>query len=633
MLIGIRTCGVVLLLGFSSLIVSFANAQPSGANRRWKGYAILGSGHLTAVYSDDPRITCLTHQKGIQHFYFGDYTADYVASTSFDLLNRNGQPMAPSGDDAVGMKNFFTTQTRTPLANGSLRTVLCFVHQEDAAVLSLNASGAGAKSRYKFQAVLKKEVQTDRRITLTSLHEKDNIAIAIWSNGTALAVVPKAPHDKVGVTSSSVVVTGSRDNQPHAEVLLIPATSAADAIAKARAFRQKADIEAEATKHWNAWMNAGVLPVFQLNDPMAGEYLEAYKRNIYCVKAANLNGQIPADITGQFVTNQMPQLYPRDAMMCARVLLLTGHLEEARQVIEFWANKNIPMKTVGEWYARYDANAKPVDAGSGARFDEPEWDANGYYIYLLTEYHRLKGVWLASPTFIYELADFLVSHISSNGLLQEGGIVEWTGYLPATNMICSAALQSAARIAREFGNEQKAVAYTATAQRITAALPEMFDTTRQTYADVRSASKKGEHGESIAGQPGEKTYLWDTTANVGLLWGYPDHRAIQLSNAFYEKNTVKLGGGVQYFDTPDAGLAEYGHDVFFFTTAAAAQVQAHYRRHQAAKGFVDWMLRNANSYGLMPERIHLDGKDCSPASPLSWCCAEFAAAVLLLSRL
>lgn len=298
-------------------------------------------------------------------------------------------------------------------------------------------------------------------------------------------------------------------------------------------------------------MSDGVLPVFKHHDPRAEEYLEAYRRNIYCVKAANLNGQIPADITGQFVTNNMPQLYPRDAMMCARVLLMTGHLEEARQVIEFWANPKIPMKTVGEWYARYDANAKPVDAGSGARFDEPEWDANGYYIYLLTEYHRLKGVWLANPKLIYELADFLVAHLSPNGLLREGGIVEWTGYLPATNMICSAALQNAAKIAREFGNEAKATAYSAAAQKISAALPEMFDSTRQTYADVRFTSKKGPNGESLADQMGDKTYLWDTTANVGLLWGYPDHRAIQLSNAFYEKNTVKLNGGMQYFDTPD----------------------------------------------------------------------------------
>jgi hypothetical protein len=35
----------------------------------------------------------------------------------------------------------------------------------------------------------------------------------------------------------------------------------------------------------------------------------------------------------------------------------------------------------------------------------------------------------------------------------------------------------------------------------------------------------------------------------------------------------------------------------------------------------------------MPERIFLDESDCSPASPLSWCSAEFAAALLLWSRL
>jgi GH15 family glucan-1,4-alpha-glucosidase len=631
MLIGIRT-GCVVLLTCLAGSCSLAQAQPAVAKHLWKGYSILGSGHLTAVYSDDPRIVALTHEKGIQHFYFGDFAADYVASTSFDLVSQSGKPPVPAEDDRVGMKNFFTTQTRSPLTNGTQKTVLCFVHPDDAVVLSLSAPGMGAKNRYKFEAVLRKDIQTDRQITLTSLQVKDDIALAVWSNGAVLAIVPKAPHGRISVTSSSVVVAGSLDSQTQTEVLLIPANSEADAIAKARAFQQKKDIEAEAAKHWNSWMNAGVLPVFKPNDPMAGEYLEAYKRNIYCVKAANLNGQIPADITGQFVTNNMPQLYPRDAMMCARVLLLAGHLEEARQVIEFWANPKIPMKSVGEWYARYDANAKPVDGGSGARFDEPEWDANGYYIYLLTEYHRLKGVWLASPQFIYELSDFLIAHLSPNGLLQEGGIVEWTGYLPATNMICSAALQNAAKIARESGNEAKARAYAGAAQKIFAALPEMFDTMRQTYADLRSASKKGEHGESIAGQPGEKTYLWDTTANVGLLWGYPNHEAIRLSNAFYDKNTVKLEGGMQYFDTPDAGLAEYGHDVFFFTTAAAAQYQALYGTRTAAKGFVDWMLRNANSYGLMPERIHLDGKDCSPASPLSWCCAEFAAAVLLVSR-
>lgn len=104
-----------------------------------------------------------------------------------------------------------------------------------------------------------------------------------------------------------------------------------------------------------------MLLAFRSGDRQAGQYLEAYKRNLYCVKSADLNGQLPADITGQFVTNNMPQLYPRDAMMCARVLLLTGHAEEAKQIIEFWAKPDIPMKSPGEWHARYDAHGKAVD--------------------------------------------------------------------------------------------------------------------------------------------------------------------------------------------------------------------------------------------------------------------------------
>ena len=183
------------------------------------------------------------------------------------------------------------------------------------------------------------------------------------------------------------------------------------------------------------------------------------------MKAATLNGQIPADITGQFVTNNMPQLYPRDAMMCARVLLLTGHAQEARDVIEFWANARIPRKSTGEWYARYDAHGKAVDGGSGARFDEPEWDANGYFIYLLKKYHESQGVWLADRRLLYEVADFLVHHIGENGLLEEGGIVEWTGYLPATNMICAAALRSAAQMAVEFGDSERAKTYAASSSK------------------------------------------------------------------------------------------------------------------------------------------------------------------------
>jgi GH15 family glucan-1,4-alpha-glucosidase len=622
---GIAFRGLAVLLAAATLCLAQQNQQ----KRPWKGYSILGNGHLTAVYSDDSRITGLTRGKGVQHLYFKDYTADYVASTSFDLLDGKGR----AGASEIGMKNFFTAQTVTSSADGSSTRTLCFVHPEDAVILALNVTNTNAP-RYRFVIRLRNEIKTDTTVRLASLQPAGGVMTAAWSNGTVLAIASKSSNDKVTARGSSIFVTGNLAEQNHrAEIWLIPASSQSEALAKVRTLQQDPDVETTAKSYWESWMNRGTLPAFSNDNPKAAAYLDAYKRNLYCVKAANLNGQIPADITGQFVTNHMPQLYPRDAMMCARVLLLTGHPQEAREVIEFWANRQIPMKTPGEWYARYDARAKAVDGGSGARFDEPEWDANGYYIYLLEKYHESQGVWLADRNLIYQLADFLVHHVGQNGLLEEGGIVEWTGYLPATNMISAAALQTASKLAHEFGDDAKAQTYAEASRKISSALPQMFDQSRQVYADVRSTGKKGPKGQSLTGQSGEKTYLWDTTSSVGVIWGYPNHREMELSNVFYAKNTVKLDGGMQYFDSPDRGLASYGHAVFFFTTAAASQYQSLYGNKAAAESFIDWMIRNANSYGLMPERIYLDGSDCSPASPLSWCSAEFAAAVLLCSRI
>lgn len=612
-----------------------AFSQETTLRHAWEGYAILGNGHLTAVYSDDPRITQLTHARGIQHLYFGDYTADYVASTSFQLMDQNGVPIsAVDTEPTVGMKNFFTAQTQTSLPNGASQTVLCFVHPDDAVVLSVSAGGSSHEAPFKFEVQLRNPIKTDRTVTLLSLDVQQNTALATWSNGTVLAILPTSHDAQTKVTESSAVISGLvKGNGGVEQVLLIPGSSKADVLSKVRTFRQNTNIESEANEFWNGWISSGKLPAFKAETGDAAQYLEAYKRNLYCVKSANLNGQIPADITGQFVTNNMPQLYPRDAMMCARALLETGHAAEAKQVIAFWANRKIPMKTPGEWYARYDAHAKAVDAGSGARYDEPEWDSNGYFIYLVSRYHKQTSVWLAQKALLYELADFLVNHLDRNGLLYEGGIVEWTGYLPATNMICSEALKEAAELADQAGDRRRAESYRKGSSTIAHAMEQMFDSTRQTYADVRFAQSKGANNQSIGNKSGQKLYLWDTTANVGIIWGYANHHEMELTNDFYAKNTVKLDGGMQYFDSTDPGLAEYGHGVFFFTTAAAAEYQLLQGNASAGKGFLDWMLRNANSYGLMPEHISPDGQHCSPASPLSWCSAEFAAAVLLWSQL
>jgi hypothetical protein len=611
------------LIGFSSAL--FAQDAPSVGLPPWKGYAIVGNGRLSAVYSDDARISAATGKQGIQHFYVDNYTVDYIASTSFTLDGAENDARV----DSIVLEDPYTALSRRAIPAGGIREVRCFAHPDDAIILQFTTSGVNQKSSYRCRIDLRQRLVTDRVTSLSSLTTGTGYAIALWSNKVVLMITPKSADSKIEVQDSIVYVYGRVIDRAPIEIIITAPATVKTGRAKAALLKSERDLHGRASGFWESWMQRGNIPAFKGGREENARYLNSFKRNLYAVKSACIRGQIPADITGQFVTNNMPQLYPRDAMMCARVFLLTGHFEEAKSVIEFWARPDIPKKSKGEFYARYDANAKAVDAGSGARFDEPEWDANGYFIQLLHQYYAAKNAWLADKSIVYDLADFLVDHIDQRGLLYEGGIVEWTGYLPATNMTCAAALKTAAEMALSFGDKDRSGTYANASATITTALPKMFDREKETYASVRFHGVKAEGNYSLSSRIQDTLYLWDTSLNFGVLWGYPDHPAVVASNKFFQNNTVVLGGGMQYFDATDnAWLAAYGHDAFFFTTAAAAQYHARWGDAGTAKSHIDWMMKYANVYGLMPERIFLNQTDCSPATPLSWCCAEYAAALL-----
>jgi GH15 family glucan-1,4-alpha-glucosidase len=597
--------------------------------KRCPGFAILGNGSVCAVYSDHPGPFPKSTLRGIQHFYYRDFTTDYIASTSFQILDETMSlwgPKRPSADSVV-MENFYTALTMSPLPERGQLETRALAHPSDAIILSFTARDKPRHRSYRFHARLLRRIVTDTTILLEHSAITTGGASLSWSNKTAVAIGLHSGEGWATVNDMGLVIQGPMKSDS-ISMIIAAGSSQEEALEKLAAIRTEEDPAASAAAHWNTWCQEGSVPQFEDRS-----LLEAYRRNLYAARAANLNGQIPADITGQFRTHNMPQLYPRDALMCARVFLLTGHPEEARQVLQFWADPKIPMKSPGEWYARYDAHGQAVDAGSGARYDEPEWDSNGYFIQLADAYHAQTGEWPVDPSFLYQLANFLVEHIDETGLLYEGGIVEWTGYLPATNMIASAALKTASRIAHDLGDAQEGHRYQQAAERISASLGLMFDEERSSYADVRYAGSKGADHRSLTEVSGDKLYLWDTSANFGILWGYSDHREIRQSNEFYAQHCMRNGGGLQYFDSPDPGLSSYGHDLFFFTTAAAAQYHARFGDPARAKSHIDWLMKNTNVYGLAPERIYLNGSGCSQASPLSWCCAEFAAALLEWQRI
>ncbi|MCE1189032.1 MAG: hypothetical protein LWX56_07810 [Ignavibacteria bacterium] len=611
-----KLSGLVVLFGLFLITYS----QP--AHVACKGNAILGNGNMCLVYSDDSRITSRSAHSGIQHFYYKNYCMDYLAGSDFEIL----------ASKDVHEKTLITKTELCPFykavthveVNSVKLSKSCYVLPEDCAVLECEASSKIPQT-LSSTITFRKDFYGSKKISFVKVEELQNGYNIYYDNDVCISILSKNRILSKSISDSTITLVSKINSNERFTVLINPHPTG-----KSIAL-PKGNIAKAADNYWNRWI-AKSTELLSDSLTISKALIESYKKTLYAVKAATIQGQIPADMTGQFVTNNMPQLYPRDAMMSARVFLLTGYIDEARSIIKFWLSGKVPMKSTGEFYARYDAYCSAVDGGSGARYDEPEWDANGYAIQLIKLFHDKTGEWLCPKETLYLLADFLVAHIDGNGLLYEGGIVEWTAYLPTTNMVCSAALETAGIIAEKFGDSSISRKYSLASTKISDNLFYMYDLNRNTYAAVRFHGIK-DGNKSIAEMNEKKIYLWDATMQFGFLWGYQNNTMLQSTTKFYLDSITTIAGGVRYFEALDnGGLSAYGGDQFFFTTASLAQYLVKIKNTEQAIRLIGWMTNNSNIYGLMPERIYLNNTDCSEASPLSWCNAEYAAAIFELLK-
>ncbi|MBU2445530.1 MAG: hypothetical protein KJ666_08165 [Bacteroidetes bacterium] len=562
--------------------------------KAYKGYMILGNGDVAAVYSDDPR----TSGKGIQSLYYKNYTASYINSSYLKI---------PELQSKIALEEFFSATATFNKVDESFKQKTFITR--DGIIVTRIISDLKEKE-ISFGIVINDTIQTDRIITLSSKPKFESSINAFsfeWSDGRKMIFAPREKSDNQIILDDEFLIQSQTNKNGYCDFYIIISENQNDLIRKLKNIRSEKDPLITSNKFWNSWLHSGLLPKF--SNELISDF---YKRNLYAAFACNLNGMIPADITGQFVTNGMPQLYPRDALMTAHAFVNSNHFSSATKVLDYWAGENIPHKTKGELYARYDANGKAVDAGSGARYDVPEWDSNSYFTILVYKIWKKTGR-IKKEHFeaIKIFLDFLETKVDASGLVHEGGIIEWPGYLPATNMISISGFRKGAEICRQFKDTERANRYEIAAKFIEANLFKMFDKDIKSYIDLRP--KEDENSK----------YLWDTSVNFGLVWGYDINEHLIQTNEFIWNNCRKLGNGIQYFDSPNKGLAAYGHDLFFFTTSAVSQYYSKIKNKERYLLLIQWMMQNSNVYRLMPERIYLSGEDCSPASPLSWCCAEF----------
>ncbi len=585
------------------------------------GTAILGNGRISVVYTDDDGTG---EAPGIAHLYHRNHGTDLL-EWGRTLVAQGGERITAR---QVGLDPFFAAATTVPLPDGATLSWRTFVGEDDV-VVTQGVLAAGAEDTTVDLAVhvhlRDAPVMNSDTTWATWGAQPSPLWVSLTDNVTlALASDPAPASYLVGELSVDPLAEALTDQVEAGEDLVITLELAASA-GEQVPFRWGLAVGAD----WDS-AHEGVEALLAADDPLAdaedhwadwapealcqGSLCPVAAANLYAARASSLGGRVPADLTGQFVTAGRPQLYPRDALMVARAFEETGHRAEAQEIVQRWLSADLPRPSTGELYARYDALERAVDGGTGAAFDVPEWDSNGY-LATLVERLGIDNFSAGERETVQEGLDHLVESQDLDGLWWEGGIIEWEGRLPATAMTNGVGLEAGARIAEELGRTARAEGYRQASGALRGGLLELLEWEGLYLADERDG-----------------TLQWDSSLLFGPAWGYPPDPVLDATFAWLMDSVRTHGGGVRYFDAGEPGLDAYGHDLFFFTTAAAAEYAILTGDLVLARELVEWMVSFSNRYGLAPERVYAAGHGASEASPLSWCAAELALAIVRLER-
>ena len=595
----------------------------------FNGSVILGNKNLCLVYKEK---SYNQNSNCVQHFYINNFTNDYFIScfqsviinnngnisafSSIGELTNNSQSFSSTQSDSC-LEDYFYPVTKFTVNNTGIAYSRTYVLHSGAIIQSIdleNVNNSRLTTVIRFKNINNiPSISIDKNLQSIVLTFPDSQKIYLAYKNSDITYnltdkienIFKTNYEENIYTELPFLILYNLNNNSISkdELIIIPETENIQVSTLLSTLRKTDNILSLAKIEWDEWINKGIVPDFT-NDTQK----MYYKANLSALLGVYLEGTIPADVTGQFVTNGMPQLYPRDALMSARSFYLTGHTDEAVKILNFW--NNVKNKTPGEFYARYDAYANAVNAGSGAAYDVPEWDFNGYYTSLCLWLWEKTGIWYGDLTLIEKMMNFLIDKMNENGQILEGGIIEWTGYLPATHMNNIAALWDASVIFSLKGDKILSEKYFNAAKKMQDGLKLLYNTEKNTYMDYR-----------------DNVFAFCSSFNFGYLWGYPQHDELKKSNEWIIANRQKNDGGIQYFDAT-GGVGDYGEDMFFFTTGAAAQYQAECGSFLEYNKMINWMQTSSNIYGMMPERIYYPTSGVSPASPLSWCNGEFVNSLL-----
>ncbi|MDW7662576.1 MAG: hypothetical protein SCL54_14235 [Bacillota bacterium] len=341
---------------------------------------------------------------------------------------------------------------------------------------------------------------------------------------------------------------------------------------------------------WRNWLG-------QSYRPQAADALVA-------LKAANLNGFLPADLTGHYFANNRVCFYVRDALMGSRAFLYSGHYEEFKEIIAYLLD--CPVKENNEFYQRYNPDQLPDEGANNNVFSQI--DAIGYFTRVIADYYYLTGELLVEFERLDQISGVLDSILRKEGLYgPEGGVNEGVygpAFITSTNMFISGGLLGAASLARSYGKSEHENKWSSIALSIISACENSF-------------TKEGYYAYGYVDYHDDLVLRYDAPQLFGGSLGYPISDKYKKNFEYLSKFGTYFGLGYGYSEQ------EYHNGPWIFNTAAAAQIAYLIEDKDLYNDIMSWLRDHCNAYGLLPEAIDARDETKSFINPLMWANAEY----------
>lgn len=333
-------------------------------------------------------------------------------------------------------------------------------------------------------------------------------------------------------------------------------------------------------------------------------YREAAADALVALKACNLNGFLPADLTGHYFANGHACFYVRDALMASRAFLYSGHFAEFKQVIDYLME--CPLKENGEFYQRYNGYKLPDEGANNNVFSQI--DAIGYFTRVLADYFKLTGKLIVDFKDIVKVVDVLDTIETKNNLFgPEGGVNEGVygpAFITSTNMFIAGGLLGASDIARVMGEQFYADKWMNIAENIIKGCEAAF-------------LEEGYYCYGYVDYHDEKILRYDTPQLLAASLGYPLTEKYKKNLEFLTEYATYFGRGYGYSEQ------EYHNGPWVFNTAGATQTAYLLGKTELYNQIMKWMIDHQNDYGLLPEAVDARNEYNSFINPLMWANAEF----------